>query len=126
MAEGVNTMVASIRHKVDAQREASHQQAELNRLKIVAKKEQTDRDIELDVEDALWDIKTFQYGANLLASISGASVQQDQKPSAAASAIGGALSGAAIGAGIGSAVPGVGTAIGAGIGAVLGGLAGLL
>jgi hypothetical protein len=119
MAQGINTMIASIQHKVDAQRDASHQQAELNRIKIIAKKEQVDKDIELDVEDALWDIKTFQYGGNLLASIAGGTSNQPQKPSQLQSALSGAISGAAAGAKVGGL-------LGAGIGALVGGLAGLL
>lgn len=101
---------------------AARLQTEINRIKIVAEKEQTDRDLEIDVREAEWDFNVFKWGQQFLGSIHGGLPTTD-KPSAAGSAIGGVLSGAATGASIGSAVPGLGTAAGAGIGAVLGGLA---
>jgi hypothetical protein len=94
---------------------------EANRIKIVAKKEENDVNMEIDKDDALWDLEVFQYGANLLAGISGGTAQS-QKPSKAASAIGGAMSGASTGAMIGSAIPGLGTVAGG----IIGGAAGLL
>jgi len=88
---------------------------EANRIKIVAMKEQTDRDAALDEEDALWDLEVFQYGANVLAAISGGtSSPKVKEPSALQSALGGAMSGAAAGWMIGG---GYGAAIGAVIGA---------
>jgi hypothetical protein len=70
------------------------------RIKIVAKKEQTDQDAKLDEEDALWDIEMFQYGGNLLAAIGGGVSAPNTKqggPSQGMSMIGGALSGAVAG-----------------------------
>jgi len=85
------------------------------RIKIVAKKEQTDQDAKLDEEDALWDIEMFQYGGNLLAAIGGGvSAPNTKKPSQAQSMIGGALSGATAGAMVGGAP-----------GAVIGGILGM-
>lgn len=91
------------------------------RIKIVAKKEQTDQDAKIDEEDALWDLEVFQYGANLLAGIQGgtASGGKEKKPSTFQSVLGGALTGAAAGAMVGN-VPG------AIIGGVLGAASGLL
>ncbi len=107
--------------KIEGQKALTHYAAEINRLNIVAKKEETDVNAEIDVKDSLWDLELFQYGGNLLASISGGvMVPKQDSPSKTQSAIGGALTGAATGAMIGSAVPAVGTAIGAGVGAVLG------
>jgi hypothetical protein len=100
---------------------------ESKRIKIVAKKEQTDQDAKIDEEDALWDLEVFQFGANVMAGIQGGtSGARAKQPSMLQSMIGGALSGAASGAMIGSAIPGVGTAIGAGIGGVLGLASGFL
>jgi hypothetical protein len=96
-----------------------------NRIAIVAKKEQTDADIQIDDKDALWDLEVFQYGGNLLASIGGGT-SSSKGPSLAASVIGGALGGAAAGAYVGSVIPGLGTAAGAVIGGVLGAAGGLL
>jgi hypothetical protein len=94
---------------------------EANRIKIVAKKEENDVNMEIDKDDALWDLEVFQHGANLLAGIAGGTTQS-MKPSKAASAIGGAMSGASTGAMIGSAIPGLGTVAGG----IIGGAAGLL
>lgn len=44
---------------------------EASRIKLVAKKEESDRNLLIDVTDAKWDLEVFQYGANLLASIGG-------------------------------------------------------
>ena len=93
---------------------------EANRVKIVAKTEENERNIKFDALDATWDLEMFQYGGNVLASISGAASQTTGKDvSTAQSVLGGAASGAAMGTAI---MPGIGT----GIGAILGGLSGLL
>jgi len=97
------------------------------RLKIVAKKEETDQNAKLDEEDALWDLEVFQYGGNILAAVQGGTV--GSKPKTASpfqSAIGGAMSGAAAGAMIGMVKGGVGGPTGALIGGILGAGAGLL
>lgn len=101
---------------------AARLQAEINRISIVANKEKTDTQLEIDVRAAEWDFNVFKWGQQFLGAIHGGLPTTD-KPSATASAIGGVLSGAAAGASIGSAVPGLGTAVGAGVGALLGGLA---
>ena len=92
---------------------------EAKRIKIVAKKEENEVEMDIDDRDAKWDLEVFQYGGNLLSSIGGGTVAT-QKASKPQSALGGALSGAAAGAMVGSAVPGIGTAIGAGVGGILG------
>lgn len=91
------------------------------KMKIVAKKEQSREDLELDVQDALWDMEIQQRGANVLAAVQGASTLVEPKMSPFQSGLSGLTSGAAAGAAIGSVVPGVGT----GVGAVLGGVVGL-
>jgi len=110
-----------IQLKLEYQKMASSVIAEIYRMKIVAKKEQTDTDMNIDDKDAKWDLEVFQYGANLLASIGGGTVNPSKPgPSQVQSAIGGGLSGAAAGAMAGSVIPGLGTAAGAIIGGVLG------
>jgi hypothetical protein len=111
--------------KLEYQRLATSTLAEIYRIKIVAKKEEADLNMEIDEKDAKWDLEVFQYGANLLASIGGGTVGT-QKPSTAQSVLGGALSGAAAGAMAGSTMAGVGAIPGAGIGAVLGAATALL
>lgn len=103
------------------QQSLSHMGIETRRLRIVAKSEESDKNLKYDEADAKWDLEVFQYGGNLLASISGAAhYVPNKEDNRAQSAIGGALSGAATGAMIGSAVPGIGTVAGAIAGGVLG------
>lgn len=96
------------------------------RIKIIAKKEEADTNLKIDESDALWDLKVFKFGGNLLSSISGSAVSEEAEVNILPSVIGGALSGAAAGAMVGSVVPGLGTVTGAIIGGVLGAGAGFL
>jgi hypothetical protein len=113
-------------HKIERSMAAAQLQAELNRVAIVAYKEETDREVELSVKHATWNLELWQYGANLLAAISGGTTgpgNPQQPVGSPISAMGGTISGAASGAMAGTAVlPGWGTAIGA----VVGGAAGYL
>jgi len=98
---------------VDYARDVMHYTIEFNRLALVAVKEETDQNLAIDEADALWDLKTFQYGANMLGAVAGGTGGTGKsQPSTAQSAIGGALSGAAAGAAFG----GIGAGVGAGIG----------
>jgi len=105
---------------------------ESKRIKIVAKKEETDVNIHIDERNGLWNIETFQHGGNLLSSIGGASVVTGGKgQSTASSVIGGGMSGAAAGGMVGGAIAGgqAGSVVpvyGTIIGAVLGAAAGYL
>jgi len=74
------------------------------RIKIVAKKEETDQNAHIDESDAKWDLEVFQYGSNVLAAVSGGTASTAKAPSKLQSAIGGALTGAAAGAMIGMAM----------------------
>lgn len=113
--------------RLEFQKALTHYVIEANRIKIIAKKEEAETNLEIDEADASWDLEVFQHGANMLASIGGGvGMPNKSKKNKMASAIGGALTGAAagamVGASYGSGYPGVGTAIGA----VLGAAAGLL
>lgn len=94
---------------------------ETGRIKIVAKTEEEIQNTKYDESDAKWDMEVFQYGSNVLASISGAAHYVPDKAASnkMQSAIGGALSGGAAGGMMGGPW-------GAGIGAVLGAAGGLL
>lgn len=71
---------------------------ESKRIKIVAKKEQTESNAAIDEKDAKWDLEVFQYGGNLMAAIGGGTAIPNMAgKSQASSAIGGAMSGAAMG-----------------------------
>ncbi len=107
---------------LDFYRLLGHLTSEANRIKIVAKSEEYERNIKFDEQDALWDLETYQFGSNVMAGISGGSVNtKGNEISTGQSVLGGAMSGAAIGA----QIPGAGVP-GAVAGAVIGGIGGLL
>ncbi len=100
---------------------------EAKRIKLVALKEEADKNMEIDERDALWDLEAFQHGANMLASIGGGTVGV-KKPSdsSLSSALGGAMSGAATGAMIGGSMEGTIMGLSGGpAGAIAGGLLGV-
>jgi len=94
--------------------------ADLEKLNIIALKEQSEANLAIDVDAATWDFEVYQYGANLLASAAGGVIQKGNKTSRGQSAMSGALAGAAIGAYAGPVGSLTGVAIGAGAGAILG------
>lgn len=73
--------------------------AELDTQKaaIIALKEEADLDNQFDVDDALWDLELYKYGANLMAGPAGGAAGTRSQSSTTQSALGGALSGAALG-----------------------------
>ena len=100
------------------------------KIDIVAKKEQLDKQADLDLEEARWPFFEFQQAGNLLGSIgtTGAS-SAINKPNPAASAVGGVVTGAVSGAMIGGMATswtGPGAIIGGVVGAVVGGIGGYL
>jgi len=108
--------------KLEYQKSVSQMIAEAYRVKIVAKKEETEVNAKFDEADAQWDLEVFQYGGNLLGSIGGGVLNPNSKgPSTMQSAIGGAMSGAVAGAMIAGASQGaIAGPWGAAAGAVLG------
>jgi len=94
-------------------------QLEHTRLVIIAFKEQTDRQVELDIEEAKWVFYNYREAGALLGAIGGPSAMAGSaKPNPATSALGGAMAGAAAGAAFGP--------YGAIAGAVIGGVGGYL
>ena len=119
--EGAGQMLRLLLQRVSFEAEYARMSVEANRIKIVAKKEQTDQDDTIDEQDALWNLEVFQYGANVMAGIAGGTSGNKMKsPSKTASVIGGAMAGAGAGAMIGAEVGSVGGPWGAAIGAVVG------
>ncbi|MBU2249230.1 MAG: hypothetical protein KKD77_20955 [Gammaproteobacteria bacterium] len=113
--------------KLEYQKFATHYIAEANRIKIVAKGEELESNLEIGEADATWDLEVFQHGGNLLAGIGGGVMTSNKKKkNKAASAIGGAMTGAAAGAVVGAEIGSVGSGYGALIGAVLGAAIGFL
>ena len=114
--------------KLEYEKFLMHYTVETNRIKIVAKKEEGEANIELAEADASWDLEIFAHGGNLLAGIGGGVMTSNKKKkNQTASAIGGALTGAAAGALYGASQGAVvGSGYGALIGAVLGAAVGLM
>jgi hypothetical protein len=97
--------------------------AESKRIKIVVKNEETNLGMDIDDKDARWDLETFQYGANMMASPAGGTAMPGT-PKVGMGKTQSTVSGAMAGAAIGTQVdPGYGTAIGAVVGGVAGYLA---
>lgn len=105
--------------KTQAQAQLVQMKAEVEKLTIIAMREREERDLEIDVDEALWDMEVYMYGANVMASISGAAAgRKSTQMSKGQTTLGGAMAGASIGAAFGP--------WGAAIGAVAGGLLGWL
>ena len=113
--------IAIVQLKLQYQYQLSALTIEANRLKIVAKKEETDTNLKIEEVDATWDLEIFKYGSNVLGSIAGTAVNQGTGlKQGVGSTIGGALSGAVAGAAGGLAMTG-----GKPIGGIVGGVIGL-
>lgn len=126
--QGVQIILQNLTQEAELYKAFTHYMMEFNRIKIVAKSEETTNNLEYDVKDAKWEVGAYIDAGNLLASISGSAIQTDSSkgPNKIASALGGAISGAAAGGVIGGAISGGaagsvvpcwGTAIGAVVGA---------
>jgi len=114
----VDQMIQMMARRIGWEESLVRISVEASRIKIVAKKEQTDQDASIDEADAKWDLEVFQHGSNLLAAIGGGTVVPNMPgKNKTASVLGGALSGAAAGAMIGGP-PGavIGGVLGAAIG----------
>jgi len=96
-----------------------HADLDFSKLVIIASKEQADRQLELDVEEAKWIFFNYREAGALLGAVgAAAAMSSSAKPNPAASALGGAVTGAAAGAAFGP--------WGAAAGAVIGGIGGYL
>ena len=90
---------------------------ESSRIYLAAYGDRDDDYLEGLHKDATWDLEMYQYGTQVMASISGNASQGPPRKSKTASAIGGALSGAAMGSAFGA--PGIIGGAGIGIAAAL-------
>jgi len=129
--EAVNQMIHLYDKKLEGMKNWMASVIETRRIAIVSQKEQQDTDNSLSENDARWDLETFQYGANVMAAISGgpsitSGAGAKKSPSTSQSAIGGALSGAALGAAVASTTDSVSSGWGALGGAAMGAAASFL
>ena len=93
--------------------------AEFARLYAATKSDIDGHYLDVKAKDAIWDIELYQYGANILSSISGSALSKGYVPSSRSTmggALSGALSGGATGAMMMPANPVLGAAGGAAIG----------
>lgn len=126
ITQAVSEMIRLLVQKIELTRAWTSMTVDIGRLSIAAYGDEATENKIIDVADAKWDLETYQYGANVMASIGGgtstpAKVEGNQM----ARVVGGALSGASAGALIGSRVGGEG-GYGGAIGALVGGIAGAL
>lgn len=123
--QGVGDAIKLLQLKMNFKDSLTKTTIESYRIKTVMKNEELEEQLDIDDKAYKWGLELYQFGGNLLSSISGSAVSTQKTPSKTSTGLGGALSGAASGAMVGSMVPGVGTMMGAGIGGVLGLMGGM-
>jgi len=96
--------------------------ADIEKLIILAKVDQHETQMKMDVEEGLWDFEVMMYGVNVLSAINGAPAGRKTSTSKGQAA----LAGAAVGASIGAMLPGPLALPGVLIGAAVGGAAGYM
>lgn len=118
ISQSVQAISQLLKTRVTSLQTAASLLAEINRISVVAKKEENDMNIELDVRDALWDLELYQHGANLMAAApGGVGSSAKQSLTTGQSMLGGALSGASVGAEVAGPW---GAVAGAAVGGILG------
>ena len=105
MIQGTQQMAGVLAMKVEGEKALTAARSEVMRATIIANKEEADRNIEMDVQDGLWDIKLFEYGGHMLAAV-GSGISLPREPSPLNSALAGAAGGFAAGGPIGAAIGG--------------------
>lgn len=104
---------------LDGQFKLASMKMDHGKMSIIAKVEQSEKDLEIDIHDATWDLDLYKYGEDMMRSIGGGgAVSGISKPSKTQSALGGAMASASAGS--------VAGPYGAVIGAVVGGVAGYM
>lgn len=117
-----NSALSAVGMELEAEKALMQLKIDVQKTNIDARRGREETDLEIDSASALWDLNTFQQGANVLASIgSGTAVAGSKGPSRTQSVIGGAAAGAATGAMVSGGNP-----YGALIGGVIGGIGGLI
>ena len=106
MIQGTQQLTQILTLKLDGEERAVKTHEQVMRTTVIAKKEQVDRDIEMDIQDALWDIKLYQYAGQMLSSVSGGGGIGAKEPSPFGSALSGAAAGFAAGGPMGAAIGG--------------------
>ena len=116
---------------LDGKHKVAQMTSDYNRIKLIAKNEEEERLLEIEVHEETWPLDLYTYAGNIMASIGSGrgGTSGIAKPSKTQTALGGAMAGAGTGAMIGSMGPHAtvgGTVWGAAIGAVIGGVGGYM
>lgn len=128
IGQSVQVIMQSLAQEAELYKAFTHYMMEFNRIRIVAKSEESTNNLEYDVKYAKWPVGAFIEAGNLLASISGTAIATDANkgPNKVTSALAGGISGAAAGASLGASYGTAGGPWGAAIGGIIGAGAGLL
>ena len=127
ITHGVNMVFQAHTQRVQFEGDVARLIADANRIRIVAKGEETRENYEYDELDARWDLEMTGYASAMMASIGGGVATTPRAGmSKTQSMLSGALSGAAMGGMIAGASAGaIGGPVGIGVGAAIGLLGGL-
>ncbi len=125
--QAVSEMLRILIQKIEYTRAWAALTIDARRLQIAAYGDQLTEDKVIAVGKEKWNLEMWQYGANLLAAISGGTATSSKvEGNQVARVVGGALSGASAGALLGAAIGGsdssggaIGALLGAGLGAAL-------
>ncbi len=113
--QGTKDVIGMLVSKLEYHKILVHYSTEVRRIKNLMKSEELSQQLEIDEKDVVWDMGVYQYGANVMAGITGAAATtRGNQPSTLQKALGGVLSGVAAGA-----------TVGGGPGAIVGGILGL-
>lgn len=116
LSQGADLALRRVAMKAEFLRTAAHMATDMTRLYLAARHEKDASTLEAAEKDALWDLSIYQYGTQVMASISGSATSHGTKSSSGGAALSGALAGAATGAMAFPANPAMGAAGGAAIG----------
>lgn len=98
--KGAERIIQSQLAQVELEKAVTHYTMEVNRMTIASEKDETDGNLAIAIGQEKWAFDAYQYGANVLAAISGGTSGANtgaSAPSSTQSAIAGALAGAAMG-----------------------------
>lgn len=92
--EATNQLVQMLGNEIEMRDKATRMRGELAKLTIASQTNRLNEELQLDVEDAKWDLSLFSHPGNLLASISGAVATADHtsRPQQALSNLTGTIS----------------------------------
>jgi len=103
LTSSIDRMLASLMTRVEYERGVAQLVTEYEKIQIQVWDAYYKTDLETNVDDAEWDLKIYNYAANMMASISGAAVSAnpDKKSSPLLGIIGGGMQGAMMGSSFG-------------------------